>query len=497
VRIRLLWLAVVAALVAGACSTDPELAEAPIDSAPATTATVPPTTVPPTTVPPTTEPPTTVPPTTVPATTVPAPDLAAVDCAVTPTLAQPHPDRPRYEIDVTIQPDTGEVSGNMTVDFTPDTRTDQLVFRLWPNAPRIVASGGSMTVGPVEVNGVPVGASQPDPTTLVVPLERPIESGETVTAAMAFNIVVPEGSESRVSRTLGSLRLGTGFPILPWEPGVGWALDPPTILFAEATSSPVADYRVRIDVPEGFDVLATGQMGDDGYWVGEAVRDFAITVGRFATETVVVDAPEPIEVTVGVHDGLIDDPVVYLEKASRALEEFAATFGPYPWPSLTIAIVPGLGGGIEFPTHIMQGPSTLGRVLSHEIGHMFFYSLVGNNQGRDPWLDEGLATVLEARFEGSGPTIEELFIPLDAEGLTGAPMAYWDDHGASYYRGVYVQGANAVEALGTVEQVDCILRWYLAGNAYGIATPEDLAEVAEQVVPDARAVLVEYGALGG
>lgn len=418
-----------------------------------------------------------------------------VDCAATPEFEEPDEQRPVYEVEVSIDPLSGQVDGQLAVVFTPDLETDRLVFRLWPNAPRVVASGGSITAGPVEIDGAPAVSSQPDPTVLEVLLDEPLQPGESVEAALPFSITVPQGSESRVSRSGGSLRLGSGFPILAWEPGVGWATDPPTFLFAEAAMSPVADYRVLVAVPDGFDVLASGRAAGDGLWIGESIRDFAITVGEFTTATEVVDSDGPVEVTVGVHAGLADDPGLYLEKTRAVLEQFTETYGAYPWPTLTLAIVPGLSGGIEFPTHIMQGPDSLDRILSHEIGHMYFYSLVGNNQGRDPWLDEGLATVLEGRFEGTTVGFEQMFIPLDAEGLTGAPMTYWDEHGSSYYSGVYVQGANAVEALGTPEEVDCILRWYIAGQAHQIAEPEDLAVVAEQVVPDARRILGEYGAI--
>lgn len=421
----------------------------------------------------------------------------AVDCAVTPPVAEPDPSRPSYSVDVSIDPVAGIVDGVLSVLFMPDLETDRLVFRLWPNAPRVAAGGGSIVAGPVSLSGVPVDSTQPDPTTLEVLLDEPLPAGRSIEASLPFQVIVPPDTSARVSRSGDSLRLGSGFPILAWEPGVGWATEAPTALYAEAASSPTADYRVAIDVPDGFEVLASGSPDADGVWTGMAIRDFAITVGRFSTATGVVDAPDPVEVTVGVHAGLVDDPGLYLDRTVAVLEQFSDTFGPYPWPTLTIAVVPDLSGGIEFPTHIMQGPDSLGRVLSHELGHMLFYSLAGNNQGRDPWLDEGLASLLEARADATTAEMESTFIPLDAQGLAGEPMTYWDQHGASYYRGVYVQGANAVEALGTDEQVDCILRWYLAATAYGIGTPEDFAAVAEQVVPDARQILGEYGLVGG
>jgi hypothetical protein len=61
------------------------------------------------------------------------------------------------------------VRGDVTVRFTPDVDTDRLVFRLWPNSPRIAAKGGRLDTGPVTVGGGhPVVADRTNATTLVV-----------------------------------------------------------------------------------------------------------------------------------------------------------------------------------------------------------------------------------------------------------------------------------------------------------------------------------------
>jgi hypothetical protein len=84
-------------------------------------------------------------------------------------------------------------------------------------------------------------------------------------------------------------------------------------------------------------------------------------------------------------------------------------------------------------------------------------------------------------------------IPPDAVGRAGNPMTYWEGRESSYYAGVYVQGAEAVAALGSVDQVDCALRQYVAHNAYRIATPADLIAALTTVFPDAAGRLAPYG----
>jgi aminopeptidase N len=140
----------------------------------------------------------------------------------------------------------------------------------------------------------------------------------------------------------------------------------------------------------------------------------------------------------------------------------------------------------------MQGPATLA-VASHEVAHQWFYGLVGNNQGRDPWLDEGLASWAEARFEGRLERFRARVIPELAKNKVGEPMTYWADKRQIYSDGVYVQGAQALAALGDADLVDCALRVFVAVNAYRVARQPDLVKAASAVFPNAAPTLVAYG----
>jgi hypothetical protein len=414
-------------------------------------------------------------------------------CPAVPAQARPDPARPRYAMDVHVRPDEGVVEGRLTVRFSPDLPTDRLVFRLWPNGPRSAAAGGHLAAGPVFLgSSVPVASSQPDPTTLVVPLDPPLRAGDEVEATVPWRLTLPGPSNDRLAAQDGAVRLGSFFPILAWEPGVGWAVDPATSLFGEASTAPVADFSYSVTVPEGLSVLASGER-NGGRWAAVAVRDVAVSVGRFRTAEGVAHAPWPVAVTVGVHEGLGDDPAAYLDRVVRSMEDFSRRFGAYPYRTHTLALTPGLSGGIEYPGHVMQGPGTLGRTTSHEVGHLWFYSLVGNNQGRDPWIDEGLASWAEARFENSLGELSARDIPRPARGRAGEPMTYWETHRDSYYRGTYVQPVQALAALGDPDRVDCALRLFLAANAFGVARPGDVLAALTQVFPDAEATLAGAG----
>ena len=178
---------------------------------------------------------------------------------------------------------------------------------------------------------------------------------------------------------------------------------------------------------------------------------------------------------------------------AAALADFAQRFGPYPWPALTVALTPELSGGIEFPSHVMQGSGSLGRTTPHEVAHQWFYGLVGNDQGRDPVLDEGLASYAEGRHEGTLEGFAAVTVPFGAAGRAGEPMTYWEDRLDQYYLGVYAQGAQALAAVGPPDVVDCGLRRYVAANAHRLATQADLVAAMATVVPDAATTLARYG----
>ena len=389
----------------------------------------------------------------------------------------------------------GDVTGIVRVRFTPDIPTNRLVFRLWPNGPLQAREGAHLAAGPVTSAGSPLATSRPDPTTLVVPLTHTLAPGRSIAVDVPFRLRVPGPVRDRLSRSGAALRLGSFFPVLAWEPGVGWDTDPPTRLLAETSSTPTADFDVRLTVPPGDDVLTTGAPAGPGRFTATAVRDFAIAVGRFDTFTVTAHAPRAVRITAAVERGLPGSAAEVAGRARSALEALAERFGPYPWPSLDLAVVPDLDRvAIEYPTMIFLGENGVARAETHEVAHQWFYSLVGNDQARDPVLDEGLATYAQAELDRIWPYLDGLPDPGGLRPLTGRPMSFWETRPYRQYElAVYANGARMLHAMGHPAAVTCALRRYVAANAYGIATQADLARALTAGVPGARRVLAAHG----
>jgi hypothetical protein len=180
------------------------------------------------------------------------------------------------------------------------------------------------------------------------------------------------------------------------------------------------------------------------------------------------------------------------------MSDHASRFGPFPYADLWVPVLPRFDGGIEYPGIIMLGAGQADdSTASHEVAHEWFYGLVGNNQGRDPWLDEAFATYVEALQNGSGGRYESTTVPSAGYHRVGEPMSYWEQHQSAYGASVYYQGAAALlraRRADGASSFDYAIRCYVNVYAHRIARPAFVASALHSL-PEARQVLVTYGAL--
>jgi hypothetical protein len=438
-----------------------------------------------------------------------APIPTADSCAV--VVPEPPANRPRYTVQMTVDPSTGIVAGRMTISFQPDLPIDRVVIRLWPNggvrdatAPSIVATNTQ-----IGVNGAtpkPVLASTGDPTILRLAVSA--KPADTVTTQLNFSLKLRGERSDRISlsrtgKTFTAARLGSFLPVLAWEFGVGWNLTPATRSGAEASMTATADWDVRVTLPDQTDlaILASGEEIEPGHWVSEAQRDWAMSIGRYradngslSTSTISLGpGRRTVRVTVGVTAPLTESASAYKSRVIKSMRSLSDRYGDYPWPTFTLAITPGLKGGIEYPSHVMQGPGSIGRTTTHEVAHQWFYGLIGNDQGKNPWIDEGLATWAEARTDNTLSAFVAKSIPADGKRKTGLPMTYWDRHRSSYYRSVYVQTLQALASLGAPDEVDCALRTLITNSGHQVVTNKTVIDALTTRFPQAPEQLSAFG----
>ncbi len=92
-----------------------------------------------------------------------------------------------------------------------------------------------------------------------------------------------------------------------------------------------------------------------------------------------------------------------IEYINDAVYYYSLWYGDYPYNNCTAVNAPiAAGGGMEYPTITVISNSgramALEMVIMHEVGHNWFYGILGSNERAYAWMDEGINTFSEMRY---------------------------------------------------------------------------------------------------
>ncbi len=145
-----------------------------------------------------------------------------------------------------------------------------------------------------------------------------------------------------------------------------------------------------------------------------------------------------------------------LRYAMQSLRWLEALYGDYPYPQLTI-LKRIDGGGTEFPMLVENGSASLDLTL-HEVGHIFTYGILANNEWQSAWMDEGLTSYQTSLQQG------------DSRVLLAARLAAANDRNPAQPADSALRTLRAILDSATVAQS----RLVRAGVAEPIGTRADL-----------------------
>ena len=383
-------------------------------------------------------------------------------------------------------------------------------------------------------------------------LPTPVAAGGAVEVEVTWSFRVPRSAGRMGHSDREMYFLAYWFPkIGVYDDLRGWDAEP--YLGSEFYDS-YADYRVSISVPAGWTVMATGNLenseevfseqtierlaaartADDVvkiattedrqegrvtisppsgtltyHFEANLVRDFTWTASNVqewdATTAIVADRDgNGVEDKVDIHSfwrperaPLWVDQARY---AKHSIEFLSRETGlTYPWPHMTSVEGDGIiGGGMEFPMLTLIGSyRTRGEAINlygvtlHELAHMWTPMILGTNEKRHAWMDEGFASYLTARGlpeywpEADDPEAEEAAAYLSAardEG-EGAMMRHGDYYEQGYGVASYAKPSTMLvmlrEFLGD-EVFEGALRAYFDEWIYKHPTPWDFFSTLER-----------------
>jgi aminopeptidase N len=98
-----------------------------------------------------------------------------------------------------------------------------------------------------------------------------------------------------------------------------------------------------------------------------------------------------------------NNSIDYIKDATK---KYSRWIGDYEYPTVQVVEGPenNSSGGMEYPMiTLITSPDaeveSLDAVIAHEIGHNWFMSMLGSNERAHTWMDEGLNTYFQFRYE--------------------------------------------------------------------------------------------------
>ena len=305
-------------------------------------------------------------------------------------------------------------------------------------------------------------------TMMRVELPRPLAPKGTIDFDVAWHFPVPPYGGGRMGRIGTRLyEMGQWYPrMVVYDDVRGW--NPLPYIGAGEFYLEYGDFDVTLTLPAGFVVAATGTVQNPlAVWapatrarlararrsaerVQIITKDEAVTSGaarrpgtktwHFAARRVrdfAWAASPDYRWDASAWNGVLIETfyrpsAAPWEEANRmawfTIKHFSETWGMYPWPHATT--VEGLVEGMEYPM-LTFVPAIEKRedqywVLTHEFGHEWFPMMVGSDERRYPWMDEGFNSFIdygsaEGYFKGTayGDTVRREL--LTAYGVSAVP----------------------------------------------------------------------------
>lgn len=191
------------------------------------------------------------------------------------------------------------------------------------------------------------------------------------------------------------------------------------------------------------------------------------------------------------------------EYLKHAVEEFSRRWYPYPWPNAVN--VAGIATGMEYPGIVFDGIEDEGKELfwitAHEIGHSWFPMIVGFDERRDAWMDEGFNTFIDVYesdafnhgeygpkrdseyAEGGGNPVDEI-LPVLADPNAPPILSRADTvtekyrHAVTYFKSALGLTLLREQILGP-ERFDPAFRRFIAAWAFKHPKPADFFRAME------------------
>jgi hypothetical protein len=407
----------------------------------------------------------------------------------------------KYDIDLTINYYNQYISAISHTNYTNKSNTPigEMVFIVYPTY-FSGTYGNVIYIKSVHLAGTTTElAYRWEGTRMIIPLDTPLQPGESIEFVHEFELYMPE-REGVFGQTGRQLSLAYWYPFVPpFSDEDGWLAHDMALanglIVGDSLVFEAADFNVNLQFTDRRENLqiAAGALPEEV----DGVLHYTMPLARTFT-FVISDRYTVIERNV---DGVIVRAYVFAEDthageaaadlAAQSIELYSDLYGPYNREVYNV-VEADIGIGMEFDGLVLMlssfywyyndTPKTdLTIIVPHETAHQWFFSMVGNDQAMEGWLDESIATYSEALFyENYYP--DELEWWWDVRVNDHMPWGYIDNTiylpggVPEYFDTVYRVGAMFQQDLREIlgdETYFAFLRDYVQAYKYDLVTKQD------------------------
>lgn len=280
---------------------------------------------------------------------------------------------------------------------------------------------GYLKITNLKQNGVTVQTKEVG-TILDVTLAKPILPGKTVTFTLDFDGQVP----LQIRRSGRNNKEGVELSMAQWYPKMaefdfeGWHTDP---YIAREFYGVWGKFDVKITIDKEYVLGGTGVLKNNneigfGYedkgktvkkdpnaktltwhFTAENVHDFTWAADKeYLHDTVQVPDGATLHFLYKNNPKILDTWKKLQPKTVQLMQIYNKLVGKYPYPQFSV--IQGGDGGMEYAMcTLILGEGTLdgivNKAISHEMAHSWFQQILGSNESKHPWMDEGFSTYIE------------------------------------------------------------------------------------------------------
>ncbi len=411
----------------------------------------------------------------------------------------------QYALDATLDWMARTVRVEQDVNFLNDTGQplDAIVFNVEPQR-----DPDNFVLERLRVDGVAVRDYTLADARLSVPLNATLPAGCAIDITLKYELTLPAIASGYRHGHFGywgynqrQVNLGMWFPLVAaFDASQGW-ISPVFHMVGEHYALRAADFELDLKVrnaPDGIRLAGPGTITreNDHTWRVALPNARELTVSlsdAFHTLTTTTSSGVQVELYY-FYDAVsesLNAPRHALYVAADALVLFEELYGPYRRDRLVV-VEGDFPDGMEFSGLVFVSEAWfrtwtgipndwLTVITAHEIAHQWWYDLVGNNQGVNPYLDEALAIYSELLFLERYYTDHVAWwwdFRINAYALSGAVDApvYEFPNARPYINAVYLRGALLIQELRDTLGDDTFFAWlqaYADEMAGQLAGPQD------------------------